>query len=512
MLWVKIFKFSFLVELFVAFTEVDAKMSFPLAEGDDSFVRGTFPDDFIWGAATAAYQIEGAWDEDGKGPSIWDTFCHIGGKIHNNDTGDVACDSYHKIDEDIALLKNLGVGYYRFSISWSRVLPLGTTDKVNPLGVEYYNNLINAMLSNGIKPAVTLYHFDLPQALQDKGGWRNPNIPDIFNDYARFCFKEFGDRVGIWITINEPHEEALDAYGLGAFAPGIKEMDAGPYQAGHNMLLAHAKAWHTYDKEFRSAQQGTVSLVVNAQWYEPKTNKEEDIKAADRGMQWFLGWMAHPVFIGDYPEVMKTRILKKSNAKGIPSRLPAFTEEQKRSLKGTSDFLALNFYSVSYAEHHDLSKDENVTWGYFTDQEMKASRDPSWLKGDPSWLYCVPWGMRKMLVWLKEQYNNPEIIITENGFSVHGEHDLELPVALDDKDRVTYLRGYINEALKAVKLDSVKLKGYFVWSLMDNFEWDDGYRFRFGIHHVNFDDPKRPRTPKRSAQVYKEIVANNGFP
>lgn len=229
-------------------------------------------------------------------------------------------------------------------------------------------------------------------------------------------------------------------------------------------------------------------------------------------MQWFLGWMAHPVFIGDYPEVMKTRIFEKSKAKGIPSRLPAFTEEQKRSLKGTSDFLALNFYSVSYAEHHDLSKDENVTWGYFTDQEMKASRDPSWLKGDPSWLYCVPWGMRKMLVWLKEQYNNPEIIITENGFSVHGEHDLELPVALDDKDRVTYLRGYINEALKAVKLDGVKLKGYFVWSLMDNFEWDDGYRFRFGIHHVNFDDPKRPRTPKTSAQVYKEIVANNGFP
>lgn len=391
-------------------------------------------------------------------------------------------------------------------------MPLGTIDKVNHLGVRYYNTLIDTLLANGIKPAVTLYHFDLPQALQDVGGWRNPNISDVFNEYARFCFREFGDRVGLWLTINEPHEEALDAYGLGTFAPGMTDVEAAPYQAGHNMLLAHAKAWHTYNKEFRGIQNGKVSVVVNAQWYEPKTSKEEDIKAADRGMQWFLGWMAHPVFIGDYPEIMKTQIMEKSKVKGIPSRLPSFTEEQKDFVKGTADFLALNYYSVSYAEHHDLSKEENVTWGYLTDQEMKCSRDPSWLKGDPSWLYCVPWGMRKILVWLKEHYNDPEIIITENGFSVHGEHDLGLPDALNDKDRVTYLTGYINEALKAVKLDDVKLKGYFVWSLLDNFEWDDGYRFRFGIHHVNFNDPRRPRTPKHSAEVYKEIVAKNGFP
>lgn len=199
------------------------------AETEKDFIRGKFPKDFIWGAATAAYQIEGAWNEDGKGPSVWDTFCHVGGKIHNNDTGDVACDSYHKTEEDVSLLKDLGVGYYRFSISWSRVLPQGTIDKVNPLGVNYYNKLIDTLLANGIKPAVTLYHFDLPQALQDIGGWHNPTISDIFNEYAQFCFKEFGDRVGIWLTINEPHEEALDAYGLGAFAPGLKNMATGPY-------------------------------------------------------------------------------------------------------------------------------------------------------------------------------------------------------------------------------------------------------------------------------------------
>lgn len=508
----KIFTCAVLLELLVIPPLVATKMTSSPSKTEEDFIRGEFQDDFIWGAATAAYQIEGAWNEDGKGPSIWDTFCHVGGKIHNNDTGDIACNSYHKIDEDVALLKNLEVGYYRFSISWSRVLPQGTSDKVNTLGVQYYNKLIDTLLENGIKPAVTLYHFDLPQALQDLGGWLNPDIHDVFNEYARFCFREFGDRVSLWLTINEPHEEALDAYGLGSFAPGRKEIEAGPYKAGHNMLLAHAKAWHTYDKEFRKVQKGKVSIVVNGQWYEPKSTKEEDIQAADRGMQWFLGWMAHPVFIGDYPEVMKSRIKEKSEAVGITSRLPSFTEEERDFIKGTADFLALNYYSVSYAEHHDLSKDKEITWGYLTDQEMKTSIDPTWVKGAPSWLYCVPWGMRKILVWLKEQYNDPEIIITENGFSVSGEDDLPLPAALNDQDRVTYLRGYINEALKAVKLDGVKLKGYFVWSLLDNFEWDDGFRYRFGIHHVNFDHPDRPRYVKQSAKIYKEIVKNNGFP
>ena len=204
------------------------------SERDEVFIRGRFPENFMWGAATAAYQIEGAWDEDGKGASIWDTFCHSRGNVRNNETGDVACDSYNKIDDDISLLKRLGIGYYRFSIAWSRVLPQGKINNVNSLGVRYYNNLIDALLAAGIKPVVTLYHFDLPQSLQDDGGWRNPEITDIFDEYARFCFKEFGDRVQMWLTINEPHEEALDAYGYGSFAPGIKEMETGPYEGKLN--------------------------------------------------------------------------------------------------------------------------------------------------------------------------------------------------------------------------------------------------------------------------------------
>lgn len=197
---------------------------------EGSFFYGTFPKDFLWGTATAAYQIEGAWNEDGKGPSIWDTFTHQDGNIHNNQNGDIACDSYHKIDEDIALLKNLGVSHYRFSIAWSRILPDGRVSHVNTLGVQYYKKLINQLLANGIQPAVTLCHFDLPQALQDIGGWLNPDIADIFAEYARVCFKEFGEKVKLWFTINEPNEEAVQAYGLGLFPPGIKDMQEGVYK------------------------------------------------------------------------------------------------------------------------------------------------------------------------------------------------------------------------------------------------------------------------------------------
>lgn len=202
-----------------------------MAEGRDEFFNGSFPDDFMWGTSTSAYQIEGGWDADGKGPSIWDRFTQAGGNTHMNQTGDIACDSYHKTDEDIKLLKNLGVGYYRFSISWSRVLPKGTTDEVNHAGVKYYNDLINSLLQDGITPMVALYHFDLPQALQDEyNGWLNPKMVDVFNDYAKFCYETFGDRVKWWITINEPWESALLGHGFGLTPPGKKDLRSSVYR------------------------------------------------------------------------------------------------------------------------------------------------------------------------------------------------------------------------------------------------------------------------------------------
>lgn len=203
---------------------------FEMNHEEGEFLCGKFPNDFIWGAATAAYQIEGAWKEDGKGPSIWDDFTHKPGNIYMNQNADVACDSYHKINEDVALLKSLGVSHYRFSISWSRVLPQGRIDNVNSLGLLYYKNLIKKLQENNIQPAVTLYHFDMPQALQDKGGWLNPDIAKLFGDYCRLCFGQFGNDVKLWFTINEPHEEALCSYGTGTFPPGVKDMENGPYK------------------------------------------------------------------------------------------------------------------------------------------------------------------------------------------------------------------------------------------------------------------------------------------
>lgn len=483
-----------------------------MAEGRDEFFNGSFPDDFMWGTSTSAYQVEGGWNADGKGLGSWDKFTQAGGNTHMNQTGDIACDSYHKTDEDIKLLKNLGVGYYRFSISWSRVLPKGTTDEVNHAGVKYYNDLINSLLENGITPMVAMYHFDLPQALQDEyDGWLNPKMADVFNDYAKFCYDTFGDRVKWWITINEPWEPALLGHGFGLTPPGKKDLRSSVYKVAYIMLLAHAKAWHTYDQQFRTSQQGKVSLILNVQWGEPKSNTQADKDAAERSLEWWLGWFAHPVFVnGDWPDIMKKTVKEKSDAKGIPNRLPEFTEPEKQLIKGTADFFALNMYSAFLIEHQAFPS--GVDWNYMTDQEMKTSSHPSWQRGANVWLFNTPWALRKLLNWVKTHYNDPEIIITENGFAIDGEAELTGEEALNDKIRVNYLTSYVNEALKAIRLDGVRLKGYFYWSLMDNFEWMEGYRVRFGIHRVDFNDPNRTRTPKKSAEVYKEIIRNNGFP
>lgn len=483
-----------------------------MAEDPNEFFYGEFPEDFMWGTSTSAYQIEGGWDADGKGPSIWDMFTQAGGNSHMNQTGDIACDSYHKTDEDVKLLKNLGVGYYRFSISWSRVLPKGTVDEVNQAGVKYYNELIDSLLVNDITPMVALYHFDLPQALQDKyDGWLNPELADIFNEYARFCFETFGDRVKWWVTINEPWEAALLGHGFGMFPPSKKNLRTDTYKVAYVMLLAHAKAWHTYDEDFRSTQQGKVSIILNSHWGEPKTDKQADIAAADRSVEWWLGWFAHPVFVnGDWPDIMKKTVKEKSDAKGIPNRLPELTETEKQLIKGTADFFALNAYSSFLIEHQEFPSD--VDWNYMTDQQMKTSADSSWQRGATVWMHNTPWALRKLLKWVKEHYSDPEIVITENGFCIDGEDTLTGEASLNDTLRVEYLTSHVNEALKAIQIDGVRLKGYFYWSFLDNFEWHEGYRVRFGIHHVDFNDPSRPRTPKRSAEVYKEIIRNNGFP
>uniref|UniRef100_H2YY85 beta-glucosidase n=1 Tax=Ciona savignyi TaxID=51511 RepID=H2YY85_CIOSA len=456
------------------------KFSTTIARERDEFHYGTFPEGFKWSVSTSAYQIEGGWNVDGKGESIWDTFSHTPGKRANNETGDIACDSYHKVKEDVNLVKMLGVQQYRFSISWSRIFPDGTTSYVNQAGVDYYNSLIDSLLKIGVEPVVTLYHWDLPQALEDVGGLLNETVVDRFNEYADFCFKTFGNRVKFWITFNEPYVITWLGYGIGVFAPGINSSPGeAPYQAAHNIIKAHAKAYRTYKKFYKGKQGGRIGMTMSTEWAEPKDpNNPSDVEAADRVIQSILGWFAHPIFKnGDYPEVVKKQV----NERRTPSRLPVFTDAEKVEIAGTADFFAINGYTSRLVTYQDKS-----TW-------------------PPNWLKIVPWGMRRLLNWLDREYGHPTVYITENGV---GTSD----ATVDDQIRVNFYKAYINEALKAQQLDGVDLQGYTAWSLMDNFEWNSGYGPRFGLFEVDFNDAMRPRTPKRSSIYYNQLIRNNGFP
>ncbi|XP_025944747.1 lactase-phlorizin hydrolase [Apteryx rowi] len=472
----------------------------------DMYFYGTFPEDFMWGVSTSAYQIEGGWDADGKGPSIWDTFTHVPGNINNNDTGDIACDSYNKVEEDLYLLRALGVKNYRFSLSWPRIFPNGRNNSINSHGVDYYNRLINGLVARNITPMVTLYHWDLPQALQDIGGWENSTLIELFDSFADFCFQTFGDRVKFWLTFNEPHVVAWVGYGIGIFPPNVNDPGDAPYRVAHTLLKAHARVYHTYDRKYRASQGGIISLSLNVDWAEPKTPSDpRDIEAADRYMQFLLGWFAHPIFKnGDYPDVMKWTVGNRSELQNLPSsRLPVFTAEEREYIRGTADVFCFNTYTSKIVTH---TTTRLRPFSYEYDQEISVTVDSSWPSSALAEHRAVAWGMRRLLNWIKEEYENPPIYITENGVGIKTKSDV------DDNARIFYYKTYIDEALKAYKLDGVNLRGYVAWSFMDDFEWLSGYDPRFGLHQVDFDNPNRPRTPKRSAVYYSEIIRNNGIP
>ncbi|XP_071507382.1 lactase/phlorizin hydrolase-like [Diadema antillarum] len=471
----------------------------------DALLYGTFPEGFAWSSATSSYQIEGAWDAEGKGVNIWDTYTHEGGNVYNNDTGDVACNSYEKYAEDVAAMTAMGLKYYRFSISWARILPDGTINNVNEAGIAYYNNVINELVQNGITPMVTLYHWDLPQALQDIGGWDTEDIIDHFNDYANLCFQRFGDRVKFWITFNEPWIVSLLGYGEGTNAPGIKDMASTVYRVSHNLIKSHAKAYHTYNDTYRRWQNGQIGITLNSNHAEPwNKSNPSDVEAADRNLQFNLGWYAHPIFInGDYPEVMKEKIGTKSAAQGYnESRLPVFTEDEKAQIKGTSDFFGLNHYTSNYAV--DNGENLNSNPSYWEDSDVGTWQDAAWPSSGSSWLAVCPWGIRNLLKWIHNEYHMP-IYVTENGVSTADVYEL------DDVSRQKFFRAYINEVLKAINIDGADVRGYTAWSLLDNFEWAAGYSERFGMHYIDFSDPDLTRQAKQSAVMYSEIVAQNGF-
>lgn len=449
---------------------------------------------FVWGVATAAYQVEGAWLKDGKGPSIWDAFAHTPGKISRGDTGDIACDQYHRYEEDVALMKELGVDAYRFSLSWPRIVPDGS-GQVNPAGIAYYNRLIDCLLKNGIAPWVTLYHWDLPLALQmQDDGWLNRKTAENFSRYARICFDNFGDRVKNWITLNEPWCSAVLGHGLGVFAPGRRSPDE-PYRAGHNLLLGHALA----AREFRKGGfAGQIGISNNCDWREPLSDKREDRLAAQRSLEFFYGWFADPPVTGDYPQVMRER---------LGDRLPRFTTAETNMLRGSVDFLGLNHYTTAFASATPAGNQiDNVSGngGMSEDQEVYLSDSPEWEKTALQW-NVVPWGFRKMLNWIAARYPDLPIFVTENGCTAE---EPCLAAAEKDEFRCRFLNAYIEAMRQAVVVDGCPVRGYFCWSLLDNFEWIHGYSQRFGIVHCDFDTLQR--TPKKSFHSYRRII-QKGF-
>ncbi|KAF3842875.1 hypothetical protein F7725_001724 [Dissostichus mawsoni] len=459
----------------------------------DAFLNESFPVDFQWASSSESFKVEGGWAEDGKGESIWDRFGHDG-LAFANQTADLACDSYHKVDYDVYLLRGLHVNTYQFSISWARIFPSGHRGSQSEKGALYYDKLINALIDSGIQPVVTLYHWDLPQALQGCGGWTNASIVEAFKDYADFCFSRFGDRVKTWNTLSSPWVVSHAGYGTGEHAPGVKDYVVASYQATHNMIKSHAEAWHVYNEKYRKTQGGRVGIALNSDWAEPvDPSRPEDIAAADRYLQFMLGWFAHPIFVdGDYPAAFKTQIEQKRNECPLsePARLPVFTAEERKRIHGTADFFGLNHYT-SRLVNNSVG---GCTPGPQGVGNFQSHVDPSWSSTASDWIYSAPWGLRRLLNYISTEYLNiikVPIHITGNGMPT--EH---IGHSLND---VT------------IHLDGVNVQQFTVQSLMDGFEGPQGYSERFGLHHVNFDLPERPRTPKQSAYFYSSVIKNNGF-
>lgn len=442
-----------------------------------------FPEGFVWGVATSSYQIEGAWDEDGKGESIWDRFSHTPNRVLNGDTGDTACDHYHRMNEDIELLKTLGVKSYRFSIAWPRVLPDGR-GKPNPKGLAFYERLVDGLLEAGITPNATLYHWDLPQVLQDAGGWPARETADAFARYAGLMFDTLGDRVPFWATFNEPWVISFLGHANGQFAPGIASVPAA-YQCAHHLLLAHGKAVQEYR---RRSLPGKIGIVLNTEYPVPASDSEADKAAAQRYFEEYISVFAEPLFKGSYPAMLMD---------WIGPMAPKIEDGDMDLIRQPIDFLGMNYYT-SRLVHYSPSG------GY-----LKLQTEPLTLPmsghTEVGWGIYPP-GMTALLRHYSETYPDlPPIYVTENGCAARdaaGTDDF-----VDDRDRVAYLREHFLAAQDALHA-GVDLRGYYVWSFLDNFEWADGYRPRFGLVRVEYATQKR--IPKRSFHWYRQVIEDNG--
>ncbi len=441
-----------------------------------------FPDGFLWGAATAAYQIEGAWNEDGKGPSIWDTFVRKPHRILNNDTGDVTANHYHKMPEDVQMMKEMGLQSYRFSISWPRVMPNGK-GAVNQKGLDFYDHLVDELLAANIIPNATLYHWDLPQASQDLGGWPNRDIADWFADYAQVMFDKLGDRVPMWATHNEPWVVAFTGYAIGDFAPGISDYSQA-FQSVHNLLRAHGKAVQLYRK---GNYKGEIGIVLDLQHSQPASDDEADVAASHRRYELTNGIFLEALFNGRYPEQLMD---------WIGPLAPDVQDGDMALINQPIDFLGMNYYmtfAVKFANRGGFLK---------FSQDFVSSGN--WGKTDAGW-GVNPAGLMASLTHLRDHFGNPKIFIMENGCAAIDDADENGYVI--DNDRINYLRSHLLTAQEAIQ-EGVNLQGYYVWSLMDNFEWAHGLSKRFGLVRINYETGER--TLKKSAGWYKEVINQNG--
>jgi beta-glucosidase len=443
----------------------------------------SFPQDFLWGAATSAYQIEGAWNEDGKGESIWDRYTHRPGNIRNGDTGDVAGDHYHRMPEDVALMKEMGLKSYHFSISWSRVLPEGRT-KVNPKGLNFYDRLVDLLLEAEIIPFVCLNHWDLPQALYEAGGWPNRETTDWFAEYATLMFDRLGDRVELWATHNEPRVVAFLGYGDAVMAPGIADFSLA-YQTAHNLLLAHGKAVDVFRQ---GGFQGEIGIILDSENSMPASDSSEDIAAHQRYYEQDTALFTDPLFKGHYPKGLMD---------WIGPMKPVIGQEDMNLINQPIDYLGVNYYRTN-----QISFDPQ---GGHLKCRMINHTMPMWGYTETGW-GVYPSGLTAVLEKLSENYQLPPVILSENGCAT-----LDLPDEngfVNDAERIEYLRSHFAAAKSAIK-SGVNLKGYYVWSLIDNFEWSEGYTPRFGLVRVNYDN--QARIPKASFYWYKEVIARNGL-
>jgi beta-glucosidase len=439
-----------------------------------------FPEGFLWGAATSAYQIEGAWDQDGKGESIWDRFTHSPYLVAGGENGDQACDHYNRMPEDVALMKSLGLQTYRFSISWPRVLPKGVGE-VNEKGLDFYDRLVDELLAAEIVPNATLYHWDLPQALQDWGGWPNREVVDWFTEYAALMFARLGDRVPLWSTLNEPWVVAFVGYAFGAGAPGIFDFSQA-YETVHHLLLSHARATQLYRQ---GSYSGQIGIVLNMDHPVSASKSQADLDATQRVTQELVNTFLDPIFFGQYPTE-----LWDWNGYMTPQVEPGDLAEIQQPL----DFLGVNYYmnhKVSYS-----------LWG-----QLKAQKDhlsaPGWAQTEMGWS-VYPDGLQTTLELVNDRYGRIPLYITENGIALVDTPDENGFVR--DWSRVNYLRDHFRAAHEALS-KGIDLRGYYVWSFLDNFEWSLGYRPRFGIVRVNFETGER--IPKQSALWYRDVIARN---